>query len=424
MQWRYFGQAILATVLLVPSVSLTVAQEAETPQRAGADFGGPNAVANQIESDARESLLGRGTALGEQWDAWKSDIQKDHGFGLGMDYTGVYLKASETVPGGDDSAGAGIARVFGSWDLIGRESANTGTFVWKFEHRHAYGDPAPSPLWAALDLGYVGLMAPPFNDQGWRTQNFFWRQRLNQGRLSFVAGFLDATDFLDLYGMVSPWLHFTNFVFSTGSATMDVPNDAGLGAAVGAMLTDEVYVLASFVDANGNPDEFWESIDTFFNDNEYFKSIEFGWTSARGRIYLDNYHVTLWHKDARTEAGKPSGWGVNFSFARFVNDTWMPFLRGGYSDDGDSLLEKSVSAGIGYRLRSNKDLVGFGLNWGKPNPNQGAPDIDQYAAEMFYRLLVGKRINLTADIQYLKDPAANPMKDSIWVWGLRGRIAF
>ena len=56
MQWRNFGQAILATVLLVPSVSLTVAQEAETPQRAGADFGGPNAVANQIESDAQESV--------------------------------------------------------------------------------------------------------------------------------------------------------------------------------------------------------------------------------------------------------------------------------------------------------------------------------------------------------------------------------
>ena len=424
MQWRYFGQAILATVLLVLPVCLILAEEAETPQRSSADFGGPNAVANQIESVAQESSLGRGTVLGEQWDAWKSDIQKDHGFGLGMDYTGVYLNTSGTVPGGDDSAGAGIARVFGSWDLIGRESGNTGTFVWKFEHRHSFGDPAPSPLWAALDVGYVGLMAPPFNDQGWRTQNFYWRQRLNQGRLSFVAGFLDTTDFLDLYGMISPWLHFTNFVFSTGSATMDVPNDAGLGAAVGAMLTDEFYVLASFVDANGNPDRFWESIDTFFNDNEYFKSIEFGWTSGQNRIYLDNYHVTLWHKDARTEAGKPSGWGANFSFARFVNDIWMPFLRGGYSDDGDSLLEKSLSGGIGYRLRANKDLLGVGLNWGKPNPNQGAPDRDQYAAELFYRLLVGKRINLTADLQYLKDPAANPFESSIWVWGLRGRIAF
>ena len=164
MQWTHVRRALLATILLVLPVSLSFAEEHETPQRGGADFGGPNAVPNQIESDAQDSLLGRGTAVGEQWDAWKSDIQKDHGFGLGLDYTGVYLNASEAVPGGDDSAGAGIVRVFGSWDLTGGESGNTGTFVWKFEHRHAFGDPAPSPLWAALDLGYVGLMAPPISD--------------------------------------------------------------------------------------------------------------------------------------------------------------------------------------------------------------------------------------------------------------------
>ena len=424
MQWKYVGQALLATILLVLPVSLTFAEEAETPERAGPDFGGPNAVPNQIESDLFEALLGRGTALGKQWDEWKSGLQEDHGFGIGLDYTGVYLNSSETVPGGDASAGAGIARVFGSWDLIGRESSNTGTFIWKFEHRHAYGDPAPSPLWAALDLGYVGLMAPPFNDQGWRTQNFYWRQRLSQGRFSFVAGFLDVTDFLDLYGMVSPWLYFTNFVFGTGSATIDVPNDAGLGLAFGGMLTDNIYLLASFVDANGNPDKFWESIDTFFDENEYFKSIELGWTSGQNRIYLDNYHLTFWHKDERDQAGKPSGWGVNVSFARFVDETWMPFLRAGYSDDGDSLLEKSMSGGIGYRLRGNKDLVGFGLNWGEPNPNQGAGEQDQYAAELFYRLLVGKRINLTADLQYLKDPALNPTESSIWQFGFRARVAF
>ena len=83
------------------------------------------------------------------------------------------------------------------------------------------------------------------------------------------------------------------------------------------------------VDANSDVKAFWDSFDSFFSDNEYFKSLELGWTSGQGRIYLDNYHVTFWHKDEREEAGKPSGWGVNLSFARFVDDRWMPFLRGG-----------------------------------------------------------------------------------------------
>lgn len=77
-----------------------------------------------------------------------------------------------------------------------------------------------------------------------------------------------------------------------------------------------------------------------------------------------------------------------------------------------------------YRLRNDKDLLGIGLNWGKPNPNQGAGDDAQYAAEVFYRYLVGKRINLTADLQYIKDPVINTAESSIWVIGVRGRFAF
>ncbi len=404
------------------------AAAAET-ESASANFGGPDAVPNQIESDALDALMGWGTAQGERWDAWKRDLAEKYGLGLGIDYSAVYLNASATVPDGQKDTGAGMVRFYGSWDAIGRESGNTGTFVWKFEHRHGYVDPAPSPLWAATELGYIGLMNAPFSDQGTRTTNFYWRQRLGQGRYTLMAGFLDVTDFLDIYGLASPWLHFTNFAFSTGSATIDVPNDATFGAAGGAMLSDHVYVVASVVDANSDPKAFWDSAETFFSENEYFSSLEVGWTSGQGRIYLDNYHLTLWHKDAREDFDgqgndKPSGWGANLSFARFVDDRWMPFLRAGYSEDGDSLLSKSVSTGIGYRLRENRDLLGFGLNWGEPNENQGAGDDSQYTGELFYRLLLGKRFNLTADLQYIRDPVANPDADSVWVFGARGRLAF
>jgi porin len=413
--WRIVPVALLAAI---------AANAFADERAASANFGGPDAVPNQLEENALDASRGLGTQYGERWDTWKAGLQKDYGFGFGLDYTGVYLNASDTVPDGDDTAAAGMVRVYGAWDLIGRDSGNTGTFVWKFEHRHDYGDPAPSPLWAATDLGYVGLMNPPFSDQGFRTTNFYWRQRFNDGKTSVVAGFLDVTDFVDLYGMVSPWAHFTNFVFTTGGAAMDLPNDAALGAGIGTMLTNNFYLIGSFVDANSDPEDFWDGFDTFANDNEYYKSLELGWTSGQGKIYLDNYHITLWHKDERDELDKPRGWGVNMSFARFVNETWMPFLRAGWSDDGDSLLERSVGAGLGYRLRGNKDLVGVGLHWGQPNPNQGADDEDQYTTELFYRFLLGKRIQLTADIQYLKDPAANPVEDSIWVLGARGKVAF
>ena len=62
--------------------------------------------------------------------------------------------------------------------------------------------------------------------------NLYWRQGLADGRLVFVGGWVDATDYLDIYGLISPWTHFSNFAFSTGSATIPAPNQ-GLGLAAG-----------------------------------------------------------------------------------------------------------------------------------------------------------------------------------------------
>jgi len=395
------------------------------------NFGGPNAVPNQIEEDRREAGLSPvwRTKAGEAWDTWKGGLKEDHGFGLGLDYTAVYFNASDTFPGAEDSAAAGNFRLYGDWELFNRGEANNGALIWKVEHRHDIGDTAPSPAWAPANFGYIGLMGPPFNDSGFRIQNLYWRQRLADDRFTVVAGTIDVTDFVDVYGLASPWLHFSNFTFSTGSAAMDLPNDGGLGFGFGAMITDNYYFIGSIQDANGDPEKIWDSYENFFSDNEYFTSAELGWVSGKDSFFMDNYHVTLWHKDERENYdgqgnNKPSGKGVSFSFSRFVNRRWNPFLRGGWSDDGDSLLEKSLSVGTGYYLRQGKDLLGAGLNWGEPNPNQGAPDQDQYSAEVFYRLHLDKRINFTADVQYIKDPAANPFDDAIWVLGARLRIAY
>ena len=419
-----FANRLAAASLLLFALSANAEQEGRSSK-----FGGPNAVPNQIESDAFDAIGGWGVAAGESWDAWKKGLQEDHGFGIGMDYTGIYFAADDAQGPGfagetSDKAAAGNLRLYGSWDLTGRGTGNEGSFVWKIESRHNLSSsPTPARTWAFSDLGYAGLIGPPFNEDGFRIQNFYWRQRFGGGRYSLVAGTIDVTDFLDLYGMVSPWLHFSNFAFSTGSATIDTPNDGGFGLGFGAMLTDNIYFLGSLQDANGDPEEPWESVGSFFSDNEYFTSAEIGWSKGKDYIYVDNYHVTVWHKDARDEAGKPSGWGANFSFSRFVSEKWAPFLRGGWSDDGDSLLQKSLSTGVGYRLRNNRDLIGFGLNWGEPNENQGVGTDSQYATELFYRLQVGKRLQLTADVQYVKDPAAST-ESSIWIAGARGRIAF
>ena len=389
--------------ILTASPFLATAEETKL-----AGFGSPNAVENQVFYD-----------FGETWDAWKQHLKDDYGVVLNVDYTGVLLSANETFD--DKNGSGGIARIFGTFDLFDIEN---GTLVWKFEHRHAYGSVSPFDF-SLGQIGYVGLQEPPFNDTDFRTQNLYWRHRFNDGRSVLLAGVLDPTDYLDAYAMASPWLHFMNFAFSTGSATIGLPNDAAVGLAYATYLNDNIYVIGGITDTNGDPSDPLTGFGNFFSDNEYFTSVEIGYTTSPDRIMLDNYHVTLWQKDRQAVANVPSGWGVNFSASRYINDNLFPFVRGGYTEDAGSLLETSLSAGVGYNTVAFDGLLGAAINWGKPNESTFGPGLDdQTALEVFFRAAAGKHVALTFDLQFIDNPAINPTEDSIWMFNLRARVTY
>jgi porin len=368
-------------------------------------FGGPDSVGVQLD-DAYET-----------WDDWKKALKDDHGFGFAVDYTGVFLSANETFD--SDTASGGILRAYGDWSFT-----ENGGLVWKFEHRHKYSSLSPFDF-SLGSMGYVGLQEAPFNDSAFRTQNMYWRQRFGGGRSTLIAGVLDPTDYVDAFALASPWMHFMNFAFSTGSATIGLPNDAAVGVAYGSMLTDNIYVIAGITDTNGDPSDPLEGFDNFFSDNEYFTSVELGWTTSHQRIIFDNAHVTLWHKDEQTAAGINGGWGAAFSLSKYLNDNFMPFVRGGYADDGGSLLQRSLSFGVGWQTEAFDGLLGAAFNWGEPNEDTfGSGLKDQYAVEVFYRVPLLEKFAVTVDTQLIKDPALNPDASTIWMFNLRARGVF
>ena len=387
------------------------------------NFGGPNATENIIEEDAKITGAVVKKRITQPWFDWKAKMQKEHGFSIGVDYTALGLTSSEKGASGDDNAASGMIRIFGSWDLVGRGTKNTGALVYKIEHRHSYTDVSPQGF--GFDQGYVGLIEPPFSDQGTRWTNLFWRQRLNEGKATITAGLLDATDYVNVYALASPWTGFMNFAFSTGSASMFIPNDAAFGIAGGTMLSNNMFLIGGLVNAYTDSTDPFETVGDFFSENEYFSSIELGWTRSQGRIYQDNMHLTLWHVDESIPAETPGGWGVAFNYSRSLDeDRFMPFVRGGYADEGGTLLQKSLSAGLGYNAFGGRDQLGVAVNWGEPNEDSFGPDLDdQFVFEAYYRWQLTEQFAITPDIQYLKDPALNTEQDSLWVFGLRGRLA-
>ena len=69
-----------------------------------------------------------------------------------------------------------------------------------------------------------------------------------------------------------------------------------------------------------------------------------------------------------------------------------------------------------------RGVIGFGVNWGRPNPNWFGKLDDQYSTELFWRYQLTKEVALTPSLQYIHNPALNPTEDDLFAFGLRVRV--
>ncbi len=258
----------------------------------------------------------------------------------------------------------------------------------------------------------MSITGTAFNDSETLLTNLFWTQRDPEGRRTFQAGQVDVTDFLDLYGAVSPCTAFQNLAFNT-NPTINAPNP-GLGIAGGVDLGSNFYAVGSLADANADPAA--PNLNVL-NDGDLFKSIEIGYTSGRDRIYLDNVHLTFWHADEAEDGSRAEDYGATFSAAWFINNEWLPFIRAGASRGTAALYERSLSTGIAWYGR-NTDAAGVGLNRAEANGIDGT----QFTSEAFYRFTISPGLQVTPSVQFISNPLLAPSQDSITVLGLRTRI--
>ncbi len=391
----------------------------KTPESSVTDaFAGPTAVTNQLDEDHQSRDASIQHHLLEDWREWKQELSDDAGFGFSVDYNAITQKASNSL--GEDSATSGVVRLYGKWNLNGHSGADTGGLVFKVESRDAYSDVPPNVL--GSELGYIGSTAIGYSNQHFRTTNLYWRHNLDQAGFVTYAGFVDVTDYTDVYMFASPWTAFTNSVFLNGSGTMGGLPDGALGAVAAKWLSDTVYVIAGVADANADPTDVFQGFDTFFSDFETFKNLDIHWTPQKDQIYLNNLHVSVWQLDERTTAGTNDGWGISFSLNADIDDRYFPFVRGGWAEDGSSDLEASLSIGVGYQ-QTQSNLMGIAFNWGRPNEDTFGPGLDdQYTSEMFFRWQLAKAVQVTPSIQLLANPALNPEEDFISIIGLRVRL--
>lgn len=403
--------ARVAAVWLVAAQGLIALPQAALAQDALArGFDTPRSVPGTLADTAERQQAGPLV----EFHAWKKGIEDRTGLSFGIDNQTLYLGTSSDSDPSDSATN--VFRVYGTWTTVGRGTPNDGALVFKLENRSAIGNRISGQALGPA-LGYAGLFASTYSDQGWILTNLYWRQRFAGGRGSFVIGQVDVNDYANVNALASPWNAFTNFEFQQQS-TFSAPAQ-GLGAALLWRLDDHWAVMGGIANANGDPSDPVESARKLFDTGETFKHFGVGWSpewSDRGNQLLQ---LTAWQVDERTEAGIPSGHGLSFAASAHI-DAWLPFFRAGYADGGGRQLDRSVSIGTGYEARGGADLAGIGLNWGR------APDSsrDQFTMEAFYRWDATDFLQVTPQLQYVVNPINDPGTDDILLLGLRVRVVF
>ncbi len=380
-----------------------------------AQFGGPDSVSGELD---RSYELRKGTdappgAL-ESYFSWKEQLNEDHGLSFGLHGYWLYQNASETSNDENEALGH-IYRFLGSYTAFARDSGYPGRIEWRVEHRSSIGTYlSPSQLGGdiggpALDSAFA--YSPAF-DTDLAVLN--WTQLFNSQTAGLAVGRLAFDAYLDAFVFQTLSRGFLNRGFIL-SPTMGTTGIGALGVVAKGFVGDSVWLGAHIYDGNAVNGNF--DMDTF-DQHEWLKAIEIGWTPSFDRRKTDRIQFTYWDKDARAQAGVSAGKGWTVS-SSWLLENWLPFVRLGHSDGGAGVAASDAfSTGVEYTTRPNQ-VLSFGLGW--VNPTEGDKK-DEYVVETSYKIQLLKGFSLLPNVQLLIDPVNNPDEDQVWVIGLRGLL--
>lgn len=379
----------------------------------------PDEVGNQIRAATEESagLFDHGpiSDLSRPWTQFNDGLEKETGLRLGFAYTVLYQQAT-SGPGVRDAVG-GDFDFFGRWRLIETDTGTRGHIGFNLEHRHRFTTIAPASL--GENIGSIWPTTRAFGTFDWRLRELWWRQSFLDDRFEFHVGTLNQKHFSDIYSFKSQNKFFLGTPFSD-SPTIAFPRH-GFGAMTRVSPLPEFHVTATIGDANGTGEV--GSFDSLFDDGELFATLDLSLTPTFEGLGDGKYGLTLWHRDAREEAGIPSGGGVSLLAEQEIASNTSAFARYGYGDGADLTIEHLFAAGAVIREPFDLagDAFGVGLSWAR----QSDPSLDdQWGAEAFYRIQLGNALQLTPGFQIIVNPSESRENDVIGVFMLRCRVQF
>lgn len=356
----------------------------------------------------------------DRWLPQADRLKAATGLDLGFAYTVLYQRLTDTRDNHDPKQGAvGDLDIFGEWSLPGSGAENSGFFGFEAEFRsRLLTSSRPSDL--GDSAGSLWETTNDFDTQDMSLVQLWWQQTLANDAFTLRIGKIDQTDFFDVGSLKSVDLFFTNFAFSENPAIASP--DPGWGGAVHLDLARGWHLIAGFGDANSRRTSL--AANDFYDENDYFTAAEFGLTPRIAGLGKGHYQLMVWHTDGsenRNEPDRPSGKGFALRFEQRIGEHVLPFISYSRASGGATDVRQLAAAGIGLGgvFGRSDGIAGVAVAWGQPEDRSLH---DQYVAELFYRMQLTRYVQLTPDLQLIREPSRNRDNDTIAVVGLRIRI--
>lgn len=355
----------------------------------------------------------------DHWNDLTGSIEASTGITLGMAYTSLYQRLSDTREGENkpDDGAAGDLDIFGEWTLPGGQRSWKVGFQMEARHRILTSD-APADLGSSA--GSLWSTTVGFNSEDASLIQLWWQQGFFNDALRLRVGEIDQSQFTDVGTLASANLFFTNGMFADNPAVA-FPGD-GLGAAVNLRMNENWYAVLGTGDANGKRSD----IDFSPSHDDFFSAAEVGYTPEIDGLGQGFYQLTFWDSDGSRETNGrrgSSGNGFALRFEQFLGEKHFLFTSYAKASGRATSVRELATIGFGKMdiFSYQEDLIGLAIGWGKPEDGTLR---DQYVGEIFYRMQITDFLQVTPDLQIIVDPSRNKRDDEIIVFGLRLRLDF
>ncbi len=362
-------------------------------------------------------------------DQEKQDLYEITSLKLGLNYTHLFQKLSDSLRGEDNWGVASDLDFVGTWELIERGKPTQGQLFFHWEGRWDHGTTDPQNL-GTVSLGSLVQTANTFAEYKspeFLVRNLYWQQGSKEAGWAYRIGKITPDAILSTSVHISA---ITTFLTTAGTGPFaNGLADSGLGAVGAWYINDRVTLLGLVSDANADRSDFGD-----IGEGDFYKAVELAAKIAPKTPKAGYSKLTFWHSDG-TEGGEAingstghEGWGFFLKHEQELTDDGraVGVLRFGKSFNDSALYKQQ--GGASFLLydppgpnQIQNDLLGVAFNWAK-SPQSGARD--EYNVEVFYRFPLFPLVDMTLSYQSVIRPALDPNNDHASAFSIRIRTTF